>query len=53
MINIASKDAADRLFVALGEQLAAARSHDPSEGHAQMLRGVLTHLGVENVDLGS
>ena len=38
------------------ELLAAAhwsRSHDPSEGHAQMLRGVLTHLGVENVDLGS
>lgn len=38
------------------ELLAAAhwsRSHDPSEGYAQMLRGVLTHLGVENVDLGS
>ena len=37
------------------ELLAAARwsrSHDPSEGHAQMLRGVLTHLGVDDVDLG-
>jgi hypothetical protein len=37
------------------ELLAAAhwsRSHDPSEGHAQMLRGVLTHLGVDGVDLG-
>jgi Nucleotidyltransferase of unknown function (DUF6036) len=106
MSDIASKDAADRLFVALGEQLAAAgeryelvviggsgllvlgiierstrdvdllalrsgdtldsaeplpkklatahwsRSHDPSAGYAQMLRGVLTHLGVDDVDLG-
>jgi hypothetical protein len=37
------------------ELLAAAhwsRSHDPSEGYAQMLRGVLTHLGVDDVDLG-
>lgn len=37
------------------ELLAAARwsrSHDPSEGYAQMLRDVLTHLGVDNVDLG-
>lgn len=37
------------------ELLAAARwsrSHDPSEGHAQMLRDVLTHLGVDDVDLG-
>ncbi|MBA3867200.1 MAG: hypothetical protein H0X42_12790 [Solirubrobacterales bacterium] len=36
------------------ELLAAAhwsRSHDPSEGYAQMLRGVLTHLGVDDVDL--
>jgi len=39
-----------------GELLAAAhwsRSHDPSEGYAQMLRDVLTHLGVDRVDLGS
>ena len=28
------------------------RSHDPSEGYAQMLRDVLTHLGVDDVDLG-
>jgi hypothetical protein len=38
------------------ELLAAAhwsRSHDPSEGYAQMLRDVLTHLGVDDVDLGS
>ncbi|MGC1164882.1 MAG: DUF6036 family nucleotidyltransferase [Solirubrobacterales bacterium] len=28
------------------------RSHDSSEGYAQMLRGVLTHLGVDDVDLG-
>jgi Nucleotidyltransferase of unknown function (DUF6036) len=37
------------------ELLAAARwsrSHDPSEGYAEMLRDVLTHLGVENVYLG-
>jgi hypothetical protein len=37
------------------ELLAAARwsrSHDPSEGYAQILRGVLTHLGVDDVDLG-
>lgn len=37
------------------ELLAAAhwsRSHDPSEGYAQMLRDVLTHLGVDGVDLG-
>lgn len=37
------------------ELLAAAhwsRSHDPSEGYAQMLRDVLTHLGVDHVDLG-
>ncbi len=37
------------------ELLAAAhwsRSHDPSEGYAQMLRDVLTHLGVEDVGLG-
>jgi hypothetical protein len=37
------------------ELLAAAhwsRSHDPSEGYAQMLRGVLTHLGVDDVNLG-
>lgn len=36
------------------EFLAAARwsrSHDPSEGYAEMLRDVLTHLGVDNVDL--
>jgi hypothetical protein len=36
------------------ELLAAARwstSHDPSEGYAQMLRDVLTHLGVDDVDL--
>lgn len=38
------------------ELLAAAhwsRSHDPSEGYAQMLRSVLTHLGVDHVDFGS
>jgi len=37
------------------ELLAAARwsrSHDPSGGYAQMLRHVLTHLGVDDVDLG-
>jgi Nucleotidyltransferase of unknown function (DUF6036) len=37
------------------ELLAAARwstSHDPSEGHAQLLRDVLAHLGVDDVDLG-
>jgi hypothetical protein len=37
------------------ELLAAARwsrTHDPSEGYAQMLRDVLTHLGVDDVDLG-
>lgn len=37
------------------ELLAAARwsrSHDPSEGYAQVLREVLTHLGVDDVDLG-
>jgi hypothetical protein len=37
------------------ELLAAAHwstSHDPSEGYAQLLRDVLTHLGVDNVDLG-
>lgn len=28
------------------------RSHDPSEGYARMLRDVLTHLGVDDVDLG-
>jgi hypothetical protein len=37
------------------ELMAAARwstSHDPSEGHAQLLRDVLAHLGVDDVDLG-
>ena len=37
------------------ELLAAARwstSHDPSEGYTQMLRDVLTHLGVDDADLG-
>lgn len=37
------------------ELLAAARwstSHDPSQGYAQMLRDVLTHLGVDDADLG-
>jgi hypothetical protein len=37
------------------ELLAAARwsrSHDPSEGYAKVLRDVLTHLGVQDVDLG-
>jgi hypothetical protein len=37
------------------ELLAAAhwsRTHDPSEGYAEILRDVLTHLGVDNVDLG-
>lgn len=37
------------------ELLAAARwsrSHDPSEGYAQILRDVLTHMGVDDVDLG-
>lgn len=37
------------------ELLAAAhwsRSHDPSEGYTQILRSVLTHLGVDDVDLG-
>lgn len=38
------------------ELLAAARwstSHDPSDGYAQMLREVLTHLKVDDVDLGN
>lgn len=37
------------------ELLAAARwsrSHDPSEGYAQVLRDVLTHMGVRDADLG-
>lgn len=37
------------------ELLAAARwsrSHDPSEGYARILRDVLTHMGVDDVDLG-
>jgi hypothetical protein len=67
MSVIASKDAADRLLSALGEQLAAAneryelvviggsglpaRSHDPSEGYAQVLRRGLAHIGVRDVDL--
>ncbi|HKF83409.1 MAG TPA: DUF6036 family nucleotidyltransferase [Solirubrobacterales bacterium] len=29
------------------------RSHDPSEGYAQSLRGALTYLGVEHADLGT
>ncbi len=36
------------------ELVAAARwsrSHDPSEGYAQVLREVLSHLGVDDVDL--
>lgn len=45
-----------RALSATEEELLAAahwsRSHDPSEGYAQMLRGVLTHLGVDDVDLG-
>jgi hypothetical protein len=39
------------------EELVAAarwsRSHDPSEGYAQVLRAVLAHMGVKDVDLGS
>jgi hypothetical protein len=39
------------------EELAAAarwsRSHDPSEGYAQVLGEVLAHLGVKDVDFGS
>lgn len=39
------------------EELVAAarwsRSHDPSEGYAQILGQVLTHMGVKDVDLGS
>jgi len=37
------------------ELLAAARwsrLHDPSDGYAQVLREVLSHLGVDDVDLG-
>jgi len=37
------------------ELLAAARwsrSHDPSQGYAQVLREVLTHMGVRDADLG-
>lgn len=37
------------------ELVAAARwsrLHDPSEGYAQILREVLSHLGVDDVDLG-
>lgn len=29
------------------------RSHDPSEGYAQILGEVLAHMGVKDVDLGS
>ena len=38
------------------ELLAAARwsrTHDPSEGHLEMLRQALTHLGVQDADLGA
>jgi hypothetical protein len=39
------------------EELSAAarwtRSHDPSDGYAKILRDVLAHMGVEDVDLGS
>lgn len=38
------------------ELIAAARwsrTHDPSEGYAQVLRGALASLGVENVDLST
>lgn len=39
------------------EELTAAarwsRSHDPSEGYAQILGEVLAHMGVKDVDLGS
>lgn len=39
------------------EELVAAarwsRSHDPSEGYAQILGEVLAHMGVKDVDLGS
>ncbi|MBK5219201.1 MAG: hypothetical protein JJE35_05375 [Thermoleophilia bacterium] len=38
------------------ELMAAARwsrSHDPSEGYAQILGEVLAHMGVKDVDLGS
>jgi hypothetical protein len=39
------------------EELVAAarwsRSHDPSEGYAQILGEVLAHMGVRDVDLGS
>ena len=55
MSNIANGEATDRLLSPTEEELlAAARwstSHDPSEGYAQMLRDVLTHLGVDDVDL--
>ena len=40
---------------AVQELLAAARwsrSHDPSQGYAQVLRELLTHMGVRDADLG-
>src|SRR3954466_1212593 len=51
------KHEADPRALSPGEEelLAAARwstSHDPSEGYAQLLRDILTHLGVDDVDLG-
>ncbi len=46
-----------RVLSPTGEELLAAadwsRSHDPSEGYAQMLQDVLTHLGVKGVGRGS
>jgi len=36
----------------LGAAARWSRLHDPSEGYARILREVLSHLGVDDVDLG-
>ena len=53
-IGVAALDSGSKREYA--ELIAAARwsrTHDPSEGYAQVLRGVLTSLGVEDVDLST
>jgi hypothetical protein len=47
-------DIATMFILTQAELVAAARwsrLHDPSEGYAQILREVLSHLGVDDVDL--
>lgn len=53
--RVERRDYGDSLTVYFEELLAAARwsrSHDPSQGYAQVLREVLTHMGVTDADLG-